>query len=340
MNESSSLRIRRLFYGSWIAQAVYAAAKLDLADLIDGGTRDVATLAERTGTNPEALYRVLRALAGEGIFTETGPREFGMTPAAIGLLSTGDDSVKNLAIFYGKEVHQAYGRILDSLKTGTPAIDAIYGMTLWAHMERDEETGEAFRRGMGATTWDEQLPLPQTYDFSGIKRLVDVGGGEGTMLAAVLHEHPEMTGVLVELPSGIDRTKRHFHEAGVADRAEIVEGSAFDVLPHGDGYMMSCVLHAMNDESSVVALSRIRDAIDPDGRLIILERIVAAPDEPSLAKILDVSMMLMNGGQERTEAEWHGLLAQAGFKLSRIVVLPYFSGGAELAAIEATPVPR
>ena len=340
MSELNSAKVRELLYGTWAAQAVYAAARLDLADHVADGAGDVEELAERTGTNPDALYRLMRALASVGMFHEEGSRRFAMTPPAQCLRTDGEDSVKDLALFYGNEVFRSYSRIVDSVRSGTPAFDAEYGTTLWEHMAKVPETSDAFRRGMGASSWREQLPLPRTYDFSGINRLVDAGGGEGTMLAAILHEQPDMRGVLVELPGGIDRTMRHFTDAGVADRCTLVEGSAFDELPHGDGFVMSCVMHALDDESGLRALRRIRDAIEPDGRLVIIERIVAPGDEPGLAKTLDLTMLLMNGGKERTESEWHSLLAAADFKLTRIVPLPYFSGGAELAAIEATPIHR
>lgn len=338
MTEVNSARIRRLMYGSWIAQTVYAAARLELADHVGDQEMDIEALAEVTQTDPDALYRLMRALAAVEIFTETAPRRFAMTPLAQVLRSDAKDSVKDLTLFYGNEVYRSYGRIVDSIRTGERGFDAEYGMTLWERMASVEETGNAFRRGMGAVSWQDQLPLPQTYDFSPIRTLVDVGGGEGTMLAAVLHENPEMRGVLVEIGAGIDESKRHFAEAGVIERCEVVEGSAFDELPRADGYFMSCVLHVMDDESSLRALGRIREAIEPGGRLVILERIVAPGDEPCLAKILDLSMLLTNGGKERTEAEWHELLAAASFELTRLIPLPDFTGGVELVAIEAVPI--
>ncbi len=337
MNELSSSRIRDYLYSSWVGQTIYAAARLDLADLVADGARHIAVLAARTNTDQDSLYRLMRALASIGIFSEEAPKHFTMTPLAQCLRSDAEDSVKYLALFYGNEIYRCYGRIVDSMRSGTPAFDAEYGQTLWEHMWTAPKTGDAFRRGMGATSWRDQLALPRTYDFGGVNCLVDVGGGEGTMLAAILHECPEMHGVLVELPVGIDRTMHHFIEAGVADRCTLIEGSAFEQLPKADGYFMSCVLHAMTDESSRRALARIRESIDPDGRLVILERIVSPGNEPGLAKFLDLTMLLANEGRERTEDEWRELLASASFRLTRIVPMPYFSGGAELMAIEATP---
>jgi len=339
LSELSSSRVREMMYGGWVAQAVYTAALLDVADLVADGTSDIEDLAKRTDTKAEGLYRLMRALAGVGVFQEEDGRRFVMTPLSQYLKTDGEDSVKDLVLFYGNEVYRSYGRLDDSLRSGKPAFDEEYGTSLWDHLKSVPSTGNAFRKGMGASSWREQLPLPQTYDFSGIKTLVDVGGGQGTMLAAILHERPEMRGILVEIPAGIDREKtmEHFADAGVTDRCTLQEGSAFDELPKADGYFMSCVLHAMDDESSVKALTRIRESIEPGGRVIILERIVPPGNQPGLAKFLDLTMMVMNGGKERTEKEWRDLMSVAGFTLTKTVATPYFSGGAELFAIEGVP---
>lgn len=337
MSEVSSVRVRETMYAGWLSAAVYSAARLRVADHLADGVLGLDELAERTGTHPESLYRLMRALAGAGYFREEENRRFGTTPLADFLRSGTEDSVKDLVLFYGREVYRAYGALSEAVRTGDRAFDIEYGMPLWDYLNTVEDTGDAFRKGMGAATWTEQLPLPRTYPFDGIGTLVDVGGGTGSMLAAVLHEHPEMKGVLVEISAGIDRTMRHFKEAGVEDRVEVREGSAFDELPEGDAYLISCVLHAMDDEQSVRALRRMRDSIRPGGRVVILERIVPAGNEPGLARMLDLTMMLMNGGKERTESEWRTLLSASGFRFTRAVEMPYFSGGAELYAIEGVP---
>lgn len=340
MSELGSARIRDLMYGTWIAQSVYAAARLDLADHVSAGARGIDELARRCGADPDTLYRLMRALSSAGVFEELTDRDFAMTPAAEALRTGEDDSVKDLVLFYGKEVHRSYGRIDESIRTGRPALDAEFGKPIWDYLEQLPEEDNTFRRGMGATSWRAQLPLPRTYDFGGVKHLVDLGGGEGTMLAAILHEHPEMTGTLVELPGGMDRTMRHFVDAGVRDRCTLIEGSGFDEVPSGDGYFLSCVFHVLDDQASLRVLARIREAITSDGRLVILERIISPPNEGGLAKTLDLSMLLTNGGRERTEHEWHELLENGGFKLTRVVPMPYFIGGTELVAIEAMPTPR
>ncbi|TGB13254.1 methyltransferase [Streptomyces sp. MZ04] len=338
MSEVSSVRVREAMYAGWLSAAVYCAARLRVADHLADGERDIDELAERTGTHAESLYRLMRALAGAGYFREEENRRFGTTPLADYLRTDTEESVKDLVLFYGREVYRAYGALPEAVRTGDRAFDIEYGMPLWDYLNTVEDTGEAFRKGMGAATWTEQLPLPQTYSFDGIDTLVDVGGGTGSMLAAVLHEHPAMKGVLVEIPAGIDLTMRHFKEAGVQDRVELREGSAFDELPAGDAYLISCVLHAMDDEQSVRALRRMRESIRPGGRVVILERMVPAGNEPGLARMLDLTMMLMNGGKERTEAEWRTLFSASGFRFSRAVEMPYFQGGAELYAIEGVPV--
>lgn len=337
MSEVSSVRVRETMYAGWLSAAVHCAARLRVADQLADGVCGIDDLAERTGTDSGSLYRLMRALAGAGYFREEENRRFGMTPLAEFLRSDTEDSVKDLVLFYGREVYRAYGALPEAVRTGERAFDIEYGMPLWDYLNTVQETGDAFRKGMGAVTWSEQLPLPGAYDFDGIGTLVDVGGGTGSMLAAVLHEHPGMKGVLVEIPAGIDHTMRHFKEAGVQDRVELREGSAFDELPEGDAYLISCVLHAMDDEQSVRVLRRMRESIRPGGRVVVLERIVPGGNEPGLAPMLDLTMMLMNGGKERTESEWRSLFSESGFRFSRAVRLPYFSGGAELFAIEGVP---
>lgn len=337
MSDVSSVRVRETMYAGWLSAAVYSAARLRVADHLADGVCDIDELAKRTDTHAESLYRLMRALAGAGYFREEDTRQFATTPLAEYLRTDTEDSVKDLVLFYGKEVYRAYGALFEAVRSGERAFDIEYSMPLWDYLNTVEATGDAFRKGMGAATWTEQLPLPRTYAFDGIDTLVDVGGGTGSMLAAVLHEHPGMKGVLVEIPAGIDHTKRHFKDAGVEDRVELREGSAFEELPEADGYLISCVLHAMNDEQGVRVLRRIRDSIKPDGRVIILERIVPEGNEPGLARMLDLTMMLMNGGKERTEQEWRTLLAASGFRFTRAVEMPYFSGGSELCAIEGVP---
>jgi SAM-dependent methyltransferase len=324
-------------YAGWLSAAVYSAARLRVADHLADGVRDIEELAKRTDTHAESLYRLMRALAGAGYFREEDNRRFTTTPLAEYLRSDTEDSVKDLVLFYGQEVYRAYGALSDAVRTGKRAFDLEYGMPLWEYLDTVQATGDAFRKGMGAAVWTEQLPLPRTYSFAGIDTLVDVGGGTGSMLAAVLHEHPEMKGVLVEISAGMDHTKRHFREAGVEDRVELCEGSAFDELPEADGYLISCVLHAMDDEQSVRVLRRMRDSIKPGGRVVILERIVPEGNDPGLARMLDLTMMLMNGGKERTEQEWRTLFAASGFRFTQAVEMPYFSGGSELFAIEGVP---
>jgi hypothetical protein len=340
MDESCGRRMREMLYGTWVAQAIYAAARLDLADHVAAGRHEICELARATDADPRALYRLMRALASVGVFREEEPERFVSTPLADCLRSGADESVKDLALFYGGEMYRSYAEIVDSVRTGAPAFERVYGTSLWEHLDRTPAAGAMFRRAMGATSWREQLALPRTYDFGGIERLVDVGGGEGSMLAAILHERPALRGVLVDIPSGLDRTMRHFRDAGVADRCTLHAGSADDALPAGDGYLLSCLLHAMDDDVAVRVLGRVRDAIAPAGRVVIVERIVGPRNEPGLSKLLDLSMLVVPGGRERTECEWRELLCRSGFELRRVIPLPYFSGGMELHAIEGGPVGR
>jgi hypothetical protein len=191
---------------------------------------------------------------------------------------------------------------------------------------------------MGVPRWTDQIPLVRAYDFTGIRRLVDVGGGQGSMLAAILHEYPAMTGVLLDLASARNGTSKHFAEAGVAGRCEFVERSCFDPLPAADAFWLSCLVHALDDERAAAAFARVREAIHPEGRMLVVERVVPEGDAPSFAKLLDVTMLVVTGGRERTEAEFADLFNRTGFSLRRVAPLPYVPAGIGLSILEARPV--
>jgi hypothetical protein len=330
-------RLREMVVASWSAQAIYAAAKLGIADLLASEPKTAAELAAATNTSPDALYRVLRALASVGVFTEVSPRLFAMTPLAEGLRTGVPGSVRHLTMWYGEDVFRAYAEIGHSLGTGQPAFSRVFGADLWTHFARNAESSATYNAGMGVARWTDQIPLVRAYDFAGIRKIVDVGGGQGSMLAAILHENPAMRGVLLDLASARNGHSRHFEDAGVAERYEFVEGSCFDRLPAADAYWLSCLLHALDDERATAALARVREAIHPEGRLLVVERIVPEGDAPSFAKLLDVTMLVVAGGRERTEAEFASLFQRSGFALRRIVQLPYVPAGIGLGILEARP---
>lgn len=330
--------LREMVVASWSAQAIYVAAKLGIADRVAAGPRAVEDLAAETETSPDALYRVLRALASVGVFTEVAPRRFGMTPLAEGLRTNVPGSVRHLTMWYGEDVFRAFGDILHSVRTGQPAFSRVFGEDLFTHFARNAESSATYNTGMGVARWTDQLPLVKAYDFSGIRRLIDVGGGQGSMLAAILHEYPTVTGVLLDLASARNGHSQHFVDAKVADRYQFVEGSCFDPLPAADAYWLSCLVHMLDDARTALAFTRVREAIEPSGRLLVVERVVPEGDVPSFAKLLDLTMLVVPGGRERTEAEFGALLAKTGFALTRVVPLPYVPAGIGLSIIEAKPV--
>jgi hypothetical protein len=327
--------LREKITASWLSQVIYVAARLGIADLLVEGARSVDELAAKTGANADALYRVLRAVASAGLFAESEPRRFSLTPLGNYLRTGYPDSVRHLAIWYGEEVFRSYAEIMQSVQTGKPVFERIHGMDMWGYLASNPSVNETFNLAMGTSRWQDQRPIVDAYDFRGIRCLVDVGGGEGSMLAAVLHAHPEMTGVLVDLPNVVLGAERHLASAGVADRCRIVAGSCYDALPRGgDAYVLSSVLHFMSDEQALVALGRVREAMAVDGRVLVIERILPADDAPHFGKLLDLTMLVLLGGRERTEAEFRALYARSGFRLSRVVPLPFFVAGIGLGVVE------
>jgi hypothetical protein len=340
VNDAMVRKLREMVTAAWTSQALYVAAKLGIADLLAAGPRSADELAAATKCHPGALYRLLRALASVGVFTEVEPRRFGMTPLAEGLQTEVSGSARHLAIWYGEDVFRAWADALHSFRTGEPAFDHVFGMSMWEHFARNPESSEHFNIGMGARRWQDQRPLVDSFDFGKIKRLVDVGGGQGSMLAAILNAHHAMEGVLVDLPSALEGAPALLAEAGVSDRCTIVAGSGLDPLPQGgDAYMFSSVLHALDDAQAHATLTRVREAIAPSGRVLIVERVLAPGDQPHFGKLVDLVMLLMNGGRERTEREFGELLAGSGFRLERTVPLPFFIAGIDLSIVEGVAVP-
>jgi hypothetical protein len=339
MSEPGVRALRELITASWLSQAIYVAARLGIADLVVDGPRSVDELAAATDVNSDALYRVLRAVASAGLLAESGPRRFSLAPLGHYLRTGYPDSVRHLAIWYGEEVFRSYADILQSVKDGRPVFERIHGKDMWAYLASHPSANETFNLAMGTSRWQDQRPIIEAYDFRGIKCLVDVGGGEGSMLAAVLHAHPEMTGVLVDLPNVVRGAQRHLESAGVADRCRVVAGSVYDALPGGgDAYVLSSVLHFMDDQQVLVALGRVREAIAARGRVLVIERVLPPDDSPHFGKLLDLTMLVLLGGRERTEAEFRALYERSGFRLSRVVWLPFFVAGIGLGVVEGEPV--
>lgn len=320
--------------GSWLAQAAYAMAKLGVPDLLDDGPRTADDLAARCGAHPEALQRMLRALAAVGIVDEPGPRTYDLTDAGRLLRSDSARSARLGAIMYGEEVFRSFAEIMHTAHTGEPAFDKAYGMGFYEYLEANPEANRTFNAAMGGLR-ETPAVLAASCGLDGVRTLVDVGGGTGNLLADVLSAHPAMRGVLLELPEAVRQARGRLAEAGVLDRAELVEGSFFGrVPPGGDLYVLARCLHNWADDKAVEILRTVRAAMEPGARLVILEKLIPEGPGFSPAKLVDLLMLVMVAGRDRTEAEYRDLLFRSGFEMVAAHPAPVPDPRAE-GAIEA-----
>ena len=318
-------RLRQLINGYQITQAIYVAVTLGVPDMLTGGRRDVDDLATATHTDPGSLYRLLRALTAVGILGETSDRDrrsFELTDLGRLLASDVPGSLGGWAAFVARPYHwDSWGDLLHTVRTGEAAFAAHHGgESIWSWRERHAEESRIFDRAMSAIAGVVASRLVDTYDFARFSSIADLGGGDGTLLATVLHRYPGARGVLFDLPHVIAGATNTLDAAGVSDRCQLVAGSFFDHVPPGcDAYMLKSILHDWDDATSVRILQRVRDASEPDSALLIVERVVDEADPSPVAAMSDLNMMVNTGGRERTTSEWRALLSAGGFELTGTV---------------------
>ena len=319
--EAAIATMRHLIMGFRTTQLVSVAATLGIADILSRGPRTPAELAAEVGAEPGALYRVLRALASLGVFAETADGAFTMTPLAEALCSDAGASLRDVAMLYGDEwLWRAYGRMLHSVRTGRPSFDDVHGRTFYEYLDDDRGANAVFHQAMSGYSAQESAAIVEAYDFSRAATVVDVGGGHGALLTAILRAHEELTGIVCDLPSVVPGTERHLAEAGLSSRAVAIAVDFFRALPGGGGvYVLKSVLHNWDDDACVAILKACRRAMSRQARLIVAERVVPPGNVPSEAKLFDVNMMVVTGGRERTEREYAALLAAAGLRLTRVI---------------------
>lgn len=331
---SSAADLRRLIIGYRISQALNVAAVLGIADLLADGPKSVEDLAQATDSHALSLYRVLRLLASEGVFVEEAERRFRSTPLAEPLRRAAPISLKSRAEFDGDTANwRAWGNLLHSVRSGETALDHTFDVSLFEYLEQNVETSGRFNDMMVRQTQGWARDVIEAYDFDGVGTLVDVGGGHGAMLAAILTAHPHMNGILFDLPHVVEGAAPRLEAAGVAGRCEVLGGSFFDSLPEGgDAYLLKHVLHDWDDARCKQILANCRRTMAQDARLLVLEVLLAPGNEPDYGKALDVNMLVLTGGRERGEAEYRDLLQANGFTLARVVRTP-----GELSVIEGLP---
>jgi O-methyltransferase domain/Dimerisation domain len=322
-------------YNLIIHQALYAAAKLGVADLLERGSRTTAELATELKVNEEALYRTLRALAGLEVFEEAGPRTFRNSPLSCFLRTAYPGSVRSFLIYWGTEFYyRSLGEILYSIQTGKPARAKLVGMNEWEYMRQNPELAGIFDDAMTNGSDLMGPPIAAAYDFEAWGSIMDVGGGNGILLSHILKVHQKLRGVLADQPHVLERARqRGFLGGELASRTSMRECDFFREVPSGcRAYLMKSVIHDWDDEKARQILINCRRAVPSDGILLLVEWGLSEANLPSAGKLMDLVMLALTGGKERTIEEYGELLASAGFRFQGVTPTP-----AEYVIIEAVP---
>ena len=324
--------IIRLAFGFAVSQALRVVADLKIADRLAADERSVDDLAMETCSHADALYRVMRLLAAEGVFRETDTRRFVLTEIGEALRSNRRSSPCDLVRMLNQEPYLAFAQLGHSVRTGLPAFDEVYRKPRFDWLADHPDEATLFQRAMIALNQGSNEAIAEAYDFGPFSRVVDVGGGYGQLLSAILTRHPHLSGVLFDLPSGVQMARSG--AVGSLPRTEFVAGSFFETVPQGaDVYMLKKVIHDWNDKQAAVILRNCRDAMTPHGKVLIAETIIPAGNEPNPIKLIDANMLVVTGGKERTQAEYAVLFAAAGLRLERVI-----STSQPISVLEAGPV--
>jgi hypothetical protein len=321
-SQAAAQLLMQIGTGHFVASALQVVIRLGSPARIADGALTAAELASATGVQEEALYRVLRALASVGLFEETAPRRFTLTEAGHALRPDVPGTMHDMALWVTSPFHfKVYAEMMHSVRTGQPAAEKVIGMPVFEYFPRDPELSEIFNNAM--TTFSNQV-VPaalEAYDFSGIDLLVDVAGGHGAVLGAIVQKYPKMRGVLFDLEHVIAGAGQRIAAAGLSDRIQTEVGNFFTkVTPGADAYIMKHIIHDWDDDRALRILENIRRAMGAKrGRVILLESVIPPGNTPDFGKIIDLEMLMMPGGKERTAEEFGKLFAQAGFELTKIV---------------------
>jgi ubiquinone/menaquinone biosynthesis C-methylase UbiE len=327
----------RLINNGPMSQAVCVAAELGIADLLACGPRHVNELARATASHAPSLHRLLRALASLELCVQDDDGLFALTPLGSLLRADASNSLRSWTIWCGKYMWPVWANLLYSVKTGESARKLVTGSNDFGHLERDEASAAVFNCAMAELTRLVADEMVRVYDFSAMERIVDVGGGYGALLAAILEANENMHGVLLDRPHALDGARTNLDKAGVASRCEFVVGNFFESVPAGaDAYLLKAVLHDWDDEKSGIILRNCCRVMPSGGKLLVVERILptrleASSQHHAIARA-DLTMLVALGGRERSEAEFRALLGSSGFHLARVIAT-----GLEYSVLEGVP---
>lgn len=339
IDSATATTLRQLIMGFRTTQIIAVAARLGLPDALAIKPQTPEQLAPQLNVDGDALYRLLRALGSLGLVAETGTGSFELTALGHGLRSDLTGSVRNVALLYGEEwLWQAYSRLEYSVATGQPAFDQVHGQPLYGYLTDHPEANSTFQAAMSGFSSQEVNAILDAYNFTPARQVVDVGGGQGLLLQTILAAHPTLQGILFDLPPVVAGALAGLRYGSLGQRCTLIGGDFFHALPPGgDLYLLKSVIHNWGDRQAQAILRRCREAIEPHGRLLVIERLIPPGNTPSEAKLFNINMLVVGGGRERSKDEYAALFAAAGFQLTRI--LPTASALSIIEGLPAEPGP-
>ena len=320
MAQQETEHLTRIVISAALSRAVSTIAELGVADLIQAGRpQPVGHLASATKTHEPSLYRILRFMASHGLFEESGNRHFDHTPLSAAVRSDAPGSYRAAAQLF-HHFFPAWDGLHHSIQTGEPGFNKVFGAPIFDYITTHPELGPVFDAGMTSLNFYETDAMLDAYDFTGISTLADIGGGNGSLISAVLGRYPNMKGILFDLGHVVGRAQENLKAADLAEHCRVMEGNFFESIPAGaDAYLFRHIIHDWTDEQSIQILGHCRKVIPANGKLLIVDCVVPDGNTPSPSKEYDITMLTGPGGQERTEAQFSSLLKASGFELKSII---------------------
>lgn len=316
-------RMLQLATGHMFTAALQPIARMKIADLLADGPLPVSELAGKSASNEDALYRVMRLLASAGVFAESPGKVFALTPMSELMRTDVSGSLRDIIVWVGNRFHfQVWSEMAHSVRTGKPAVEHVYHKPCFEAIFGDPEIACDFNMAMTCFSQRIAPAVLEVYDFSGIGTLMDVAGGHGAILCEILSGYPKMNGILFDMPNVIEEANCHICSLKMEQRCQTITGDFFEQIPAGaDAYYLQHIIHDWNDERALKILANCRRALvgRADGRLLIVDSVVPENSDPHPSRWLDLEMLLMPGGRERTRGEWDALFAKTGFEITRIL---------------------
>jgi O-methyltransferase domain len=311
----------QLVFGKCISMAISVVAKLRVADLLADGPQTLAELAAKTKTHGPSLYRLLRPLAAAGVFSQEADGRFALTPMGEYLRTGVKGSLRGMADFFGSDWSwRAWGHLLESVQTGRPAFDSVFGEPVFDYLAKHPDDSAVFNEGMTGFTSNIAPAVAEAYNFASFKTVVDVGGGHGVLLSTILQAHAGVNGIVFDSPHVVAGAAGAIREAGLAARCRAVGGDFFQSVPAGgDAYLMKHIIHDWPDDRATTILRNCRKGVNPGGKLLLVELVIAPGNAADFGKVVDLEMLAIASGKERTELEYRQLLAGAGWRLTRVL---------------------